>query len=766
MTISTTAQTAAMKIVGFKRPQPDNRFFAKALVSFGLFVFPSGDDKKPVVKWRSESTPDARKIDEWWARWPEALPAIDLAKSNLIVLDGDRHPNGDGVIKCDGVEAAERLFAEHGTDPVDVPTVTTPSDGRHYYFRQLDDGEPFGNGRGSLPDGIDVRGCGGYVIAPGARLRSGQAYGQDRRTPKILAAIKNGEIPPLPPWLAKILRPNGERNEADFANARGNGFRRSNGREQAYATAALDGCAAELASKPHAPSGRNELLNALAFRMGTMVARGWIDRSEVEAALFGAAAACGLVKDDGGKAVRATSKSGLDAGICEPHRELEDREPNEARPSHGDRKGGEGDSIKRGWSEPAQPPWPTMDEVAYYGLAGDIVRAIEPHTEADPVAILALTLVYFGNLIGRGPHYRVEATRHGTNLFALLVGKSSKARKGTGGDRVRSVAVIADEGWCEGRIKGGLSSGEGLISEVRDPVKKWDPKAKAFDEIDPGVVDKRLTVVEAEFAGALAVMERHGNTLSEVIRKAWDGARLSTLVKTSPLSATDPHISIVGHITEDELRARLTRTDAANGFGNRFLYVLVRRSKFLPFGGSLDPAVVWELGARLKEAAEWARQVGIISMTHATAAAWAAVYEELSADKPGLLGSITARAEAQVVRLMMVYALMNKEAQVSTEHLKAASAFWEYCAASAAHIFGSSLGDPVADELLQALQQAGGAGMSRTAISDLFGRNRTKDRIGAALALLLKRGKAKGEMQTTGGRAAEIWFALNPQATK
>jgi hypothetical protein len=417
-------------------------------------------------------------------------------------------------------------------------------------------------------------------------------------------------------------------------------------------------------------------------------------------------------------------------------------------------------------SELAEQPWPVMDKAAYHGLAGDIVRTIAPHTEADPAAILIQTVVYFGSLIGHGPHYSVEASRHGTNMFAALVGKSSKARKGTSGDRVRSVAVVADKSWCDERIKSGLSTGEGLIGEVRDPVKKWDPKAKAFDEVDPGVADKRLMIVEAEFAGILSVMERPGNNLSPVVRKAWDGGRLSTLTKNSPLCATDPHISIVGHITEEELRARLTRTDAANGFGNRFLFTLVKRARLLPFGGSLDPTKTQKLGERLRAAAEAARQVGLVSMTHKARTAWAEVYGELSADRPGLLGAVTARAEAQVIRLAMIYALLDKKTQIDVPHLRAALALWEYCQVSAEHIFGGSLGDPVADEILAALRRAGGGGLSRTAISDLFGRNQTKDRIGAALALLLKHGKARGEMRTTGGRAAEFWFALNPRGTK
>src|SRR4051794_19936941 len=83
--------------------------------------------------------------------------------------------------------------------------------------------------------------------------------------------------------------------------------------------------------------------------------------------------------------------------------------------------------------------WPALDEAAYYGLAGDVVRTISPHTEADPVAILIQVLIYFGNLVGRSPHFRVGADDHRANLFGVLVGESSKGRKGTSGSWARSV---------------------------------------------------------------------------------------------------------------------------------------------------------------------------------------------------------------------------------------------------------------------------------------------------------------------------------------
>jgi hypothetical protein len=402
---------------------------------------------------------------------------------------------------------------------------------------------------------------------------------------------------------------------------------------------------------------------------------------------------------------------------------------------------------------------PTLSEKALHGLVGDVVKIIEPHTESDPVAILIQTLVNFGSLIGRAPYYAVESTQHHANLFVVLVGASSKARKGTSAGRVRAIFEHVDVAWAKTRIKGGLSSGEGLINEVRDPVEKWNVKEHVAEIVDAGVEDKRLLVMEPEFANTLAVMERPGNTLSCVIRNAWDGGTLETMTANSKRLATDAHISIVGHITEDELRARLTRTDAANGFGNRFLFICVRRSKLLPFGGNLDPSDIGFLGGLLKESAEFARTVGRVRMTPAARNLWAVIYERLSAEQDGLLGAVTARAEAQTIRLATLYALMDRRMEIDVAHLEAALALWEYSEASAVRIFGDSLGDPVADDILTALHQAGSAGMTRTSVRDLFGRNQGSDRIGMALAKLASKGLALMEHRRTGGRPVETWFA-------
>jgi phage/plasmid primase-like uncharacterized protein len=231
---------------------------------------------------------------------------------------------------------------------------------------------------------------------------------------------------------------------------------------------------------------------------------------------------------------------------------------------------------------PAVREFPVLADEALVGLPGEIVRTVAPHTESDATGLLLSLHAMFGNCIGRGPHYRVEATEHGPNLYVVKVGDSSKARKGTGEDRILAFFRHADDDWANHRVHTGLSSGEGVIWEVRDEITKKmrDKKSGAVVEevVDYGITDKRLMVIESEFAGALRVMQREGNILSRILRDGWDRGSIATLTKNAQARATGACISIVGHITAPELRTYFDRTEMANGFGNRFLFACVRRS--------------------------------------------------------------------------------------------------------------------------------------------------------------------------------------------
>jgi hypothetical protein len=411
--------------------------------------------------------------------------------------------------------------------------------------------------------------------------------------------------------------------------------------------------------------------------------------------------------------------------------------------------------------------WPEpLSSEAYHGLAGDIVRSIEEHTEADNAAMLIQLITTFGNLIGKNSYFVAEADKHFMNFFSLLVGPTSKGRKGSSWGQILRPFETIDENWLKDCIHSGLSSGEGLVWVVRDPIEKQEPikENKRVVEyqpiiIDPGVDDKRALIMESEFSQALKVLGRPGNTLSPVLRNAWDGRDLKVLTKNNQAKSTDPHISIIGHITKDELLRNLDSTEIANGLLNRILIVCVKRSKSLPEGGRIHEVNFSPLIDRLRDAVAFAKSIGEMKRDEAARTLWRTIYEELSEGKPGLLGAATARAESQVMRLSCVYALLDKSALVRQEHLSAALALWKYCEASAKFVFGANLGDPVADEIKRALDGSP-EGLTKTDISNLFGRNKKADQIGRCLNALLESGMAFSRQEKTGTKPAERWFSM------
>jgi hypothetical protein len=411
--------------------------------------------------------------------------------------------------------------------------------------------------------------------------------------------------------------------------------------------------------------------------------------------------------------------------------------------------------------------WPVLNEGALYGLAGDFVRLIEPHSEADPVALLIQFLVAFGNCIERKAHFVVEADRHYMNLFAVLVGSTASGRKGTSWGQALRPFESVDEQWRRGCIASGLSSGEGLIYAVRDATINQKPikaggKSTGIEETvitDKGVDDKRALVFEGEFASVLRVQGREGNTLSAIIRQAWDTGNLRSLVKTSPMRATDAHISIIGHITRAELERCLDDTEALNGYVNRFLWLCVRRSKYLPEGGNLHQENFAPLVRRLRAAVDFGRLQGEMRRDDEARALWCAVYARLVDGPPGLFGAITARAAAQVLRLSCLYALLDLSGSIRREHLEAGLALWKYAEDSARFIFSERTGDRVADDILSALREAGRDGLTQTALNDLFHGHRTSGAITRALGILAEGGLVGSKLEPTGGRPVKRWFA-------
>ncbi len=190
------------------------------------------------------------------------------------------------------------------------------------------------------------------------------------------------------------------------------------------------------------------------------------------------------------------------------------------------------------------PIWPMLSAKAYHGIAGEIVALATQDSEVDPAAVLLTTLVYAGAEFGSLCYLLVGEIKHPPRFMAVLVGASSRARKGTSTDPVARIFKEAEKKLSSNFqplqvSQGPLSSGEGLVFAIRDESEK---KKDGLPE-DAGVIDKRLLVIEGELGAPLKAMQRDGNTLSLIIKAAWDHGNIAPLTKSSRIKATGAHIN-------------------------------------------------------------------------------------------------------------------------------------------------------------------------------------------------------------------------------
>jgi len=405
-------------------------------------------------------------------------------------------------------------------------------------------------------------------------------------------------------------------------------------------------------------------------------------------------------------------------------------------------------------NEPDPPSGPPafLDCDALPGIVGELIEKILPHTEAGEASLLINLLCAFGSITGRN-RYTMAGRPHYPNLFAVLCGSTGKGRKGTSWNAFKPILEKIDEQWFQDCVGSGLNSGEGLIYHVRD-----DSTDKKGERI-PGVSDKRLLVIEEEFATVVKRMKGQTNSLSDILRQAWDGNDLRSMTRNSPDRATAPHISVIAHSTKAECSDLLTSTDCNNGFANRFAWIYSERSKFLPDGGVIPfgdcQAQIAALIAAAKKATFGPETE--IPLSKAALELWRPIYRDLSEGSPGLFGAVIGRAEAQVRRFALVYSLILGEDETSERSLNAAIALWRYSENSARWLFGTPFNHPDADKIFLALRKRP-EGMTRSEINAaVFANHADKSRLDTALQILQKAGAAYPTKEKTGGADREIW---------
>ncbi|WP_413578220.1 DUF3987 domain-containing protein [Bdellovibrio sp. HCB290] len=391
---------------------------------------------------------------------------------------------------------------------------------------------------------------------------------------------------------------------------------------------------------------------------------------------------------------------------------------------------------------------PSANQKCFWGLAGQIVSAIAPHTEAHPMALLSQLLVSYGNIVGRGPYFKTEADQQRCNLFVLNVGNSSKGRKGTSWGQVRNLLTGVDSEWLSKNVVAGFGSGESLIWKLRD--------GSDVENDSWSIPDKKLLIMESEFGGLLKVVNKENNTTSAVLRNAWDGSTLRNITKGSTLQASDHHVSVIGHITKTELVQLLREREVMNGLANRFLCFSVSRTQFKPFGGTPPIEDIQIMASELNAAVVEAKTKGEIKRSKAADDLWEAIYPELSDGLPGIVGSLSSRSEAQVMRLALVLSLINKQPMISIEALQCALSIHEYCMASLKYIFGDKLGIALPDRLYEYICSHD-HGITRTNVRDYLQRNYPKDSVDDAIKILCDARMIEIiTVSSNGGRPTEV----------
>lgn len=414
-------------------------------------------------------------------------------------------------------------------------------------------------------------------------------------------------------------------------------------------------------------------------------------------------------------------------------------------------------------------PWPRpLSEAAFHGPLGELCHVIEPATEADIAAILFQSLVMIGNIFGRTIHFTAESTQHFCNEFVCLVGSTAKGRKGSSFGQVRNVLRQIDNDWNKHRVKSGLTSGEGLIFHVRDEIREIKQVKGQMVEVvtDAGEADKRMLVVEEELSSALKAMAREGNTLSGVLRQAWDSPIvLAPMTKNNRITASNPHISIIGHITKDELHKSLKSVDNTNGSTNRFLWACAKRSQLLPFGGKPNYEELTRIAGLIDCALGWAQTLQAeMEFDSEAAEMWSIVYEELGNIPSGTIGAILSRAEPHVRRIAMIYAALDRSPLVKADHLEAALEIWRYSSDSVRWIFddatsAASNHDKVQDKVLKAVVDSP-EGCNRRHISITVGGSVKSTEIEFHIATLLNLGKISTQVEKRTRKSCSYYYPV------
>lgn len=408
------------------------------------------------------------------------------------------------------------------------------------------------------------------------------------------------------------------------------------------------------------------------------------------------------------------------------------------------------DMIEASALEPAQA-WPEFTESCLdHHLLGEVMREIMPYTEADPMAVAVNFLSMIGSVCGRSPHVRVGSWKLHANLFFVTAAETT-GRKGTATRDVLAIMDGVDPDWRSNGYVQGVNSGEALVHRVRDATYNKDGEVK-----DEGVSDKRSFVMSEELSSVFKVSERSGSILTEMVRVCYDAPeKLSINNKNTPTTATGALITVAGHVTPQSLHGLAdVNLDVCGGTLNRFVWVLAKNSKFVPFGTVMPAKRLAALQTKVKAAVALASSIGEVKPSK-EARQLVDDYRRRVEFRPerGLYAYVTARAPTNMVKIALVLALTRGSRTIEVEDVQAAIGISDYALASAKYLFTADSGDTAAEirsRQVMTFLEGFPEGVSLTTVARRFHATRDKDRQGVpqvyrSLELLERRGLIRQE---------------------
>lgn len=403
------------------------------------------------------------------------------------------------------------------------------------------------------------------------------------------------------------------------------------------------------------------------------------------------------------------------------------------------------------WSAEAvgtdQCPVPKPEPACFYGLVGDVAKEGSEAAETNPIAIAGNFIAYLSCTIGRGPFLTVGNSVHHSRIFFLHVGRSGRGRKGDALSlvmRINDAVRLRGSGLAPQVHRGGLSSREGLAALIHDGYRHGK-------EDVPAVEDKRLWVVESEFANVLQQSRRGGNTLSAALRDCWDGVDIKPATKANRVHASAPHVCLCGAISPVELLTLVQQRDLLNGFVNRFLVAWGERTSIEAFPRRAPQEVVDELSRRTVNVIEFARAWadkeadGAMALTGGARARYAEIYQtELSRDLgSAIVDGLLERRAPMLLRLAMLFALTDRSSLIEERHVDAAISWIRYFTDSICLVFARGRPQSSPPQIVWAAQRIAefltdrGCASRRDLLVDCFGRHQPASVVDAAIAHLI-----------------------------